>query len=84
VRFRVRDPAFHAKAGIPGPGAKLWLPSAEGIREAGTVTSACLHPVLDRVVGLAYVRQDLERAPLLSLAQADPPGILFEVEITQQ
>jgi folate-binding protein YgfZ len=84
VKFRVRDAAFSAKAGIPGAGTRLWWSSAEGLREAGTVTSACLHPVLDRVVGLAYVRQDLERETLLSLAPEHPPGILFEVEISPQ
>jgi len=83
VRFQIEDPPFTMPAsGIPGPSWRLWGRSADGLKEAGTVTSACLHPVLDRVVGLAYVRQGLERERSLLLAPEDPPGIVIKVEIS--
>lgn len=83
VRFQIEDPAFRALVSeAPDPPWRLWIRSAEGLKEAGAVTSACLHPVLDRVAGLAYVRQGLERERSLLLAQEDPPGIVTKVEIS--
>ena len=85
VRFQVQDPAFRAGAsGTAGSSWCLWVRSADGLKEAGAVTSACVHPVLDRVIGLAYVRQGLEQEHSLLLAPEGPSSILFEVKITQQ
>jgi tRNA-modifying protein YgfZ len=85
VRFTLEDPAFRLQAPESREAAwRLWFRSANGLKEAGAVTSACRHPVLDRVVGLGYVRQDLEREHALLLAPEDPPGILFKVEISEQ
>jgi glycine cleavage system aminomethyltransferase T len=84
VRFQVEDSAFKPLAsGVAGPSWRLWVRSADGVKEAGAVTSACLHPVLDRVIGLAYVRQGLEHEHSLLLAPEDPPGILIKVEISE-
>jgi folate-binding Fe-S cluster repair protein YgfZ len=84
VRFQLEDSAFETRAsGLPGGSWRLWVRSADGVEEAGAVTSACLHPVLDRVIGLAYVRQGLERERSLLLAREDPPGILLKVEISE-
>ena len=52
------------------------------VKPAGEVTSLCVHPVLDRPAGLAYVRQGLERAHSLLLASEDPPSITSEVQIS--
>jgi tRNA-modifying protein YgfZ len=52
------------------------------LAEAGTVTSACLHPVLDRWVGLAYVRQNMEAVHSVLLAEEEPPRIFAELEFT--
>lgn len=52
-----------------------------GYKEIGHVTSACAHPLLDRGVGLGYVRQGFEAAHSLLLAFADEPTIHHEVEI---
>ena len=84
VRFQVQDSAFRTRAsGDPEPSWRLWARSADGLKEAGAVTSACLHPVLDRVMGLAYVRQGMEQEHSLLLAPEDPPGILIKVEISE-
>lgn len=64
------------------PGMKLLSgddPAAA--KEAGIVTSVARHPGLDRVVGLAYVRQAFEAVHSLLLACEDPPRILGDVEI---
>ena len=52
------------------------------LAEAGTVTSACLHPVLDRWMGLAYVRQNMEAVHSVLLAEEEPPRIFAELEFT--
>lgn len=84
VRFQVHDPAFHTQSTEEsGASWRLWEQSSDGTKEAGTVTSMCLHPVLDQVIGLAYVRQGLERHSLL-LAPEGRPSILFEVKLTGQ
>lgn len=51
-------------------------------KEAGIVTSVARHPLLDRAVGLAYVRQAFEGMDSLLLGSGDPPRILGDVEIT--
>ena len=50
-------------------------------KEIGTVTSACVHPSLDRCMGLGYVRQGFEVAHSLLLADTDEPNIHHDVEI---
>ena len=62
---------------------RLWIPGDEQpLREAGRVTSVCLHPLLDRWKGLAYVRQNVTPAHSVLLAGQEPHRILGEIEIT--
>ncbi len=85
VRFRVHDPAFKSQAaGNPGSSWRLWVQSSDGLMEAGSITSMCLHPVLDQVIGLAYVRRGLEQEHSLLLAPDGQSSILHTVEITGQ
>jgi glycine cleavage system aminomethyltransferase T len=85
VRFEVSDAAFRsAQPASPGTAMRLWLRSADGLKEAGVVTSACVHPALDRVIGLAYVRQGLEREPSLLLAPEGASSILIQVHLPKQ
>ena len=51
------------------------------LQEAGAVTSVVMHPVLDRMTGLAYVRQGLEGADSLLLAAKETPNIAREATI---
>lgn len=83
VRFQAEDPAFSmGPSEFPAASWRLWMHSPGGLKEAGEVTSACLHPGLDRVVGLAYVRQGVERERSLLLAREEPPGIVTKVIIS--
>lgn len=62
--------------------ARLFDRGADGnLKEIGHVTSACLHPLLDRGVGLGYVRLGFEAAHSLLLADADEPTITHKVKI---
>lgn len=62
--------------------AQFFVCEADGkLREAGQVTSVCVHPSLDRGVGLGYVRQGFEAVHSLLLAEADEPTIHHEVKI---
>lgn len=80
LRWRLQGAA--PEAGVR-PGAALARPedAPEG-RSVGEITSACLHPVLDRWVGLAYVRQGVESMHSLLLADEEPPRIFVELEFT--
>ena len=74
---------FVAEAGSEaGPGLRLLDASQNeaGVVEAGVVTSAARHPVLDRWAGLAYVRQPFAAVDSLLLAGEDPPRILGKIE----
>ena len=84
VRFQAEDPAFRIPASeFSGASWRLWIRSPGGLKEAGEVTSACLHPGLDRAVGLAYVRHGIERERSLLLAREEPPGIVTKVAISE-
>ncbi len=62
--------------------ARLFARGADDqLKEIGQVTSACMHPLLDRGVGLGYVRQSFEAVHSLLLAHADEPTIAHEVKI---
>ena len=78
-------------AGMPGTGAgqsaaaDLALYSQDGEaapKEAGRVTSITRHPGLDRVAGLAYVRQGFESRDSLLLGGENPPRIFAKVDIS--
>jgi len=70
-------------APAPEPGAKLGERQEDGaVKEVGHVTSVTHHPVLDRTVGLAYVRQGWEGKHSLLLASTDLLTIPAEVEIS--
>jgi folate-binding protein YgfZ len=78
VRFAVQGSGFEVE-----PGMKLLMGhELADAKEAGILTSMARHPLLDRVVGLAYVRQAFEGMDSLLLASGDPPRILGDVEIT--
>jgi folate-binding protein YgfZ len=62
------------------PGMKLM--ANDGAKEAGIVTSVARHPLLDRQVGLAYVRAAFESVDSLLIGGEDPPRLLGKVEIT--
>lgn len=69
--------------GIMQTGAALSVKTDNGeLREVGVVTSVTHHPVLDRAMGLAYVRQASATAHSLLLASEDPTRIFNEVEIS--
>ena len=78
VRFGVQGSGIDVE-----PGMKLLTGGdlAEA-KEAGIVTSVARHPLLDRAMGLAYVRQAFEGMDSLLLGSGDPPRILGDVEIT--
>lgn len=76
-RFSMQSPGCPVEVGM-----KLF--SGEDLakaREAGILTSVMRHPGLDRVVGLAYVRQAFEGVHSLLLACEEPPRLLGDVEI---
>jgi folate-binding protein YgfZ len=78
VRFAVQGSGVDVE-----PGMKLLTASElTEAKEAGIITSVARHPLLDRAVGLAYVRQAFEGMDSLLLASGDPPRILGDVEIT--
>jgi folate-binding protein YgfZ len=65
------------------PGAKLMQRTPDGeFKEAGAVTSVTQHPLLDRIMGLGYVRQAVETVDSLLLADGDPPRIFGNVDFT--
>lgn len=69
--------------GVMQSGATLSVRDAnEEIREVGVITSVTRHPVLDRDMGLAYVRQASATVHSLLLASEDPTRIFEEVEIS--
>lgn len=77
-RFQVSDSKIQAE-----PGMKLMMEDeGAAMKEAGVVTSVAWHPLLDRQVGLAYVRQAFEASDSLLLACEEPPRILGKVDIT--
>ena len=60
----------------------LFLRNKEGDeKEIGMITSSCFHPVLDRWVGLAYVRQGTEVMDSVLLADKVTPRMFSELEI---
>jgi len=60
----------------------LFVRNEEGNeKEIGMITSSCLHPVLDRWVGLAYVRQGTEVMDSVLLADKVTPRMFSELEI---
>ena len=60
----------------------LFLRNEEGDeKEIGMITSSCFHPVLDRWVGLAYVRQGTEVMDSVLLADKVTPRMFSELEI---
>jgi folate-binding protein YgfZ len=60
----------------------LFVRNEEGNeKEIGVITSSCLHPVLDRWVGLAYVRQGTEVMDSVLLADKVTPRMFSELEI---
>jgi tRNA-modifying protein YgfZ len=78
VRFAVKGSGFQVEQGM-----KLMAgPDAATAKEAGAITSVTRHPLLDRWVGLAYVRQAFEAVESLLLANGDPPRLLGDVKIT--
>ena len=78
-----RQGGTSARDVVVEPGAPVFIRSENGeMKETGQVTSSCLHPVLDRWVGLAYVRQGVESMHSLLLANEEPPRIFAELEIT--
>ena len=71
---------FVAQAGVTAaPGQKLLDPAGNAV---GMLTSTARHPVLDRHVGLAYVRQPFGAVDSLLLAGEDPPRILGKIEFS--
>jgi folate-binding protein YgfZ len=77
-RFSVQGSGFPVEAGM-----KLVSEAkTDGGKEAGVVTSVARHPLLDRTVGLAYVRQAFGAVDSLLLASEDPPRILGKVDFT--
>lgn len=62
---------------LPQP---LYFEDAQGVRhEAGAITSATRHPLLDRWVGLGYVRQGEAQAHSVLLAGDALPSISIDV-----
>jgi len=67
------------------PAPELWTlfdGSQEPPKAVGNVTSITRHPVLDRPVGLAYVRAGLEAGDSLLLGSEEPPRIFAKVDIS--
>jgi folate-binding protein YgfZ len=76
---------FHVHgSGVPVEAGMILVIQGEGeeAKETGVVTSVARHPLLDRAVGLAYVRQAFGAADSLLLAREDPPRILGKVDFT--
>jgi folate-binding protein YgfZ len=82
VSVQVRDLADDAPA--QAPEAAPWIiydGSQEPPKAVGEITSLTHHPVLDRPVGLAYVRHGLEAGDSLLLGSEEPPRIFAKVDI---
>lgn len=59
---------------------RLLAGAGAAAQEAGAVTSLCLHPELDRIVGLGYVRPGFEPGQSLLLAVEGPPSIRLQAD----
>jgi folate-binding protein YgfZ len=69
---------------VDAPAPELWTlfdGTQEPPKAVGNVTSITRHPVLDRPVGLAYVRAGLEAGDSLLLGSEEPPRIFAKVDI---
>ncbi len=80
VKWEMRD---EAKSLVEQPNRLRLLAQVDGgvMKDIGHVTSACVHPLLDRGVGLGYVRQGFEAEHSLLLAHVDEPTIHHHVKI---
>ncbi|QIF00642.1 folate-binding protein YgfZ [Roseimicrobium sp. ORNL1] len=70
---------------VDAPAPELWTlfdGTQEPPKAVGNVTSIARHPVLDRLVGLAYVRAGLEAGDSLLLGSEEPPRIFAKVDIS--
>lgn len=74
-KFVAEGSGFEIRAGM-----KLVAEGDE--KEAGAITSVTRHPLLDRWVGLGYVRQAFGSVDSLLIACEDPPRILGKVDFT--
>jgi folate-binding protein YgfZ len=81
VGVQVRDLASDAP--VPGPETPwtLFDGSQEPPKAVGEITSITHHPVLDRPVGLAYVRHGLEAGDSLLIGSEEPPRIFAKIDI---
>lgn len=87
VRIELQDSSADPRV-LPGPAPtaeNAWAildGSQDPPKPVGTVTSIAHHPVLDRPMGLAYVRHGLEAGDSLLLGSEDPPRIFVKVDIS--
>jgi tRNA-modifying protein YgfZ len=65
------------------PGSSLHAVSGEGVRTvAGNVTSAAWHPLLDKWIGLGFVKRAAVGANLTAARDADSPGTAVKIRKT--
>ncbi|HSI65289.1 MAG TPA: hypothetical protein VLE43_19335 [Candidatus Saccharimonadia bacterium] len=83
VRIEVKEMAADVPA-LDAEGAPWILldGTQEPPKAVGQVTSVTLHPALDRLVGLAYVRHGLEAGDSLLIGSEEPPRIFAKVDIS--
>ncbi|RBP47289.1 aminomethyltransferase/hypothetical protein [Roseimicrobium gellanilyticum] len=82
---RVDFGALPADTPAHGTNAVPWTlfdSSQEPPKAVGQMTSITHHPVLDRPVGLAYVRHGLEAGDSLLIGSEEPPRIFAKVDIS--
>jgi folate-binding protein YgfZ len=82
VGVQVRDLAQESPKLAPASAPWILYDGSQTPPKAvGEITSITHHPVLDRPVGLAYVRQGLEAGDSLLLGSEEPPRIFAKVDI---
>jgi folate-binding protein YgfZ len=82
VRWTARNAevSMGGDTGLPA----LYYEDENGARhEAGKVTSAARHPLLDRWVGLGYVRQNVAQAHSVLLAGEGAPNMMVDVNLSK-
>jgi len=65
---------FLGEIPVPAEGAEFFRPGEEKV--VGRLTSACVSPMYDQVIGLGYVRREVEPPARLRLGAPDGPDVV--------
>lgn len=65
---------FLGEIPVPAEGTEFFRPGEE--KPVGRLTSACLSPLYDQVIGLGYIRREVEPPATLRLGSPDGPEVV--------